>query len=84
MAASCCFPCVTQQLYTECEGGKYTDRRRQKRMEEILEQQVARTSPMPNMAPALASPAVYAYATQPVAVAVATKDEATAPPKAAL
>lgn len=84
MAATCCFPCVTLQLYIECEGSKYTDRRRQKRMEEILEQQAMRMSPVHNMAPAPASPAMNAYAIQPINVAVATKDEPTAPPQAAL
>lgn len=39
MASLCCYPCATQQLYTESRACAHEQRNKQRRMEAILEQQ---------------------------------------------
>lgn len=38
MLACYCFPCATTQLYSECVASKVEERKKQKRMEDMLEQ----------------------------------------------
>lgn len=38
MLACYCFPCATTQLYSECAASKVEERKKQKRMEDMLEQ----------------------------------------------
>lgn len=101
MAATCCFPCVTEQMYVECQASKHDERKKQKHMEAMFDQQ-QRMSPMAMGAPTVvygppspppmhyvaspppmanyAGPVVQPVAVQPMAVAVASKEEISAPP----
>lgn len=61
----CCYPCTTAQLYTECRSGAHEEHKKQKRMEDMLEEQAQHRISSPAPAPATTTTIVYAGAPSP-------------------